>query len=547
MKNLIKNNVLILIGLMIISLMACNKNTGFVNDDDDPIVSGEFATGLTGEDDISSVPNDFRFGSGTGSLPSSVDLTNRFPPMGNQGAYGTCVAWAAGYNIKTALNAIDQGLQTSDLQSAARQTSPTDLFLAIPDDAKGRDCDGTSFEPAFDIMIQRGVANMQTAPYTNFGDCSKNLLDPSWAQDAAKNKVANYRKIDNNVNTFKTYLAEDRPILIGMFTAENFMAWRGEDVFVSQGAANTGQHGRHAMAIVGYDDSKGPRGAFKLVNSWGTNWGADGFIWVDYNLCVSSEFLMFAFVVNNDASDVDPDEIDPNTSGEFNLIPYITSDLIDENGSTNRSRVLSYNIYNLGNGTVPSSKRWSMVYLYYNAFNLNDYGVVLYDGYTDEHGPKGQDGPLASGPGFAGNWWTNVDLPGRSGMAETVSNNQSEFFTWSYEMPSTLNGYYYMVAITDPENVVNEANESNNYQFLTNEYGGPVYIENGIVVGLQGNEADIASRSSRDIATERSIAPADRGAEYKNAYSPKEISNAVTQKLKSGELHYVKTPSRKLR
>ena len=37
--------------------------------------------------------------------------------------------------------------------------------------------------------------------------------------------------------------------------------------------------GRHAMAVVGYDDT---RGAFKFANSWGTNWGCNGFGWVSY-------------------------------------------------------------------------------------------------------------------------------------------------------------------------------------------------------------------------------------------------------------------------
>lgn len=36
----------------------------------------------------------------------------------------------------------------------------------------------------------------------------------------------------------------------------------------------------HAFAIIGYDDSKQ---AFLMQNSWGTNWGCNGRIWVSYN------------------------------------------------------------------------------------------------------------------------------------------------------------------------------------------------------------------------------------------------------------------------
>jgi hypothetical protein len=43
--------------------------------------------------------------------------------------------------------------------------------------------------------------------------------------------------------------------------------------------AKGAEKGGHAMLVVGYDDSKK---AFKLLNSWGTNWGDHGYTWVDY-------------------------------------------------------------------------------------------------------------------------------------------------------------------------------------------------------------------------------------------------------------------------
>ena len=51
------------------------------------------------------------------NFASRVDLSSKFPPIGDQGSYGTCVAWAAGYNLKTALDAIDNGWTSSQLAS----------------------------------------------------------------------------------------------------------------------------------------------------------------------------------------------------------------------------------------------------------------------------------------------------------------------------------------------------------------------------------------------------------------------------------------------
>jgi hypothetical protein len=42
------------------------------------------------------------------------------------------------------------------------------------------------------------------------------------------------------------------------------------------------KHYGHAMVVVGYDDDK-HGGAFEVQNSWGTNWGNDGYIWITYN------------------------------------------------------------------------------------------------------------------------------------------------------------------------------------------------------------------------------------------------------------------------
>ena len=68
--------------------------------------------GWNGGDNPNSVPTSVTntpvFNSGT--LPTSVSLLPQFPPIGDQGQYGTCVAWAAGYNMKTVIRKTSLGL-----------------------------------------------------------------------------------------------------------------------------------------------------------------------------------------------------------------------------------------------------------------------------------------------------------------------------------------------------------------------------------------------------------------------------------------------------
>ena len=41
------------------------------------------------------------------------------------------------------------------------------------------------------------------------------------------------------------------------------------------------KHSGHAMLVVGYDDNIAG-GAFRVLNSWGTDWADHGFIWIKY-------------------------------------------------------------------------------------------------------------------------------------------------------------------------------------------------------------------------------------------------------------------------
>ncbi|NRB62807.1 MAG: hypothetical protein HRU40_07240, partial [Saprospiraceae bacterium] len=53
--------------------------------------------------------------------------------------------------------------------------------------------------------------------------------------------------------------------------------------------------GGHAMVVIGYDHR---RGAFKLMNSWGTEWGQQGFIWIKYQ--VMAKFCKYAYIFQVD-------------------------------------------------------------------------------------------------------------------------------------------------------------------------------------------------------------------------------------------------------
>ena len=151
---------------------------------------------------------------------------------------------------------------------------------------------------------------MATVPYENLGDCS-NSPNSSWTNEASNYKIENYRKIDVDINTLKSYLAQNRPIAIGVHVGDNFLKWNSSGVLSAETYNYSGQHAYHGLILAGYDDNKGANGAFELVNSWSEAWGDNGGIWIDYNYFVN-EFCFAAFVAKNKVNGYNPDSNNDN-------------------------------------------------------------------------------------------------------------------------------------------------------------------------------------------------------------------------------------------
>ena len=79
----------------------------------------------------------------------------------------------------------------------------------------------------------------------------------------------------------KKSLAEGKPVIIGMNCPDSFFDAKGvwRPAFLE---SPNRDHGGHAMCVVGYDDNMNG-GAFEIQNSWGTDWGNNGYIWISYN------------------------------------------------------------------------------------------------------------------------------------------------------------------------------------------------------------------------------------------------------------------------
>lgn len=219
-------------------------------------------------------------------LPERVTLQQYCPNRLNQGEQGSCVAWSSAYGARTILESRKTGSDPNQIAF-----SPAFLYNQIKLDG----CQGSYIIRAMKSMKDVGALPFSQFPY-NDQDCSRM---PNSSQMSAANQytMLGYNRLtlggDDytiDLNAMRQNLAQGAPVVIGMMVGGSFMQdMMGQKVWhpTKEDYSMRG-FGGHAMCVIGYDDYL-EGGAFQIMNSWGPEWGENGFGWVRYN-----DFIHFA-------------------------------------------------------------------------------------------------------------------------------------------------------------------------------------------------------------------------------------------------------------
>lgn len=222
------------------------------------------------------------------ALPSRIDLTESgaFPPAYDQGRLGSCVACAVAGAIEYAMRKRSNDPKVSDFIEKKRVFTPSRLFIyygareilgTIEEDS------GAMIRDAMKVVYNLGAPRETGHPYrvTRFTEKPPKVSYKS----APFHKITSYRSVPVSVNSLRAALAEGFPVVIGVAVFDSFESNRLGDVPMPQPRET--MLGGHAVLVVGYDDATQ---RFKFRNSWGTEWGRNGYGTIPYNYAGNSRY-----------------------------------------------------------------------------------------------------------------------------------------------------------------------------------------------------------------------------------------------------------------
>ena len=188
------------------------------------------------------------------TFPGELDLRSELQPVRNQGAQGTCAAHVAA--------CCKEWQEKKDID-LSEHLSPQFVYNL----RENKYSEGMYGRDVMKILNKKGIVKEIDFEY---GDLTQEARIPDEIMVKAENfRIKNYAKIDN-INTLKTSLHQNGPCYIA-FPCFNY----GERFWKKR--QNDDRLGGHAVTVVGYNSE-----GFLIRNSWGKEWGNDGYCIYSY-------------------------------------------------------------------------------------------------------------------------------------------------------------------------------------------------------------------------------------------------------------------------
>ena len=211
------------------------------------------------------------------------DNSSAYPTPGNQGKQKSCVGWASAYALKSAQEKNDHNWD----YNVDPAFSPAFIYNQIN---HGKD-EGSLISEAMRLIVNQGTCLLSDMPYND----KDFKTQPNKAQMSnAYPHIAKDWFTISGVEQIKLAIVKYGGVVVGINIYSDFDDLNEKNpIFDVRSGKN---RGGHAICLVGYDDEKN---AFKFINSWGIEWGLDGFGWVLYDIVEQDTKVYGAFCMTD--------------------------------------------------------------------------------------------------------------------------------------------------------------------------------------------------------------------------------------------------------
>ena len=214
------------------------------------------------------------------------------PPVGNQVVAGSCYAWAAAYYYLTHLQWQEYGWNVND---PAHQCSPAFVYnLTNGGVDNGASTGEYARRDAFKVFETMGCATMADMRYRY--NRYRSFPDETTFRNGMRFRTLTTHYIETDtpsgIQNLKDHLLEGNLAVLGIFGYENLNNIHLYDDTYCVSQTTGGRLYWHEVTVIGFDDSLATPdglGAFRIVNSLGSNWGDSGFFWMSYEAVMDSK------------------------------------------------------------------------------------------------------------------------------------------------------------------------------------------------------------------------------------------------------------------
>lgn len=217
-------------------------------------------------------------------LPNSVDLRSGFAEIKNQGPQGACSAFSL-------VSVIEYFIQ----RTLSNKIDLSEAFVyynaRVINDKTNID-EGSTFQDIIKSIRDNGVCVEELCPY-NPSVYNEQPSDEAY-HDALDRKITEAKNVRLDIVDIKSALAQGFPVIISARAFKTYVTNANGVIPPPSQEELEDETSNHAMVICGYTDREG---YFIVRNSWGTNFGDQGYCYLPYEYIRTPKAINNAYVV----------------------------------------------------------------------------------------------------------------------------------------------------------------------------------------------------------------------------------------------------------